>query len=507
VNIVQASEDPNLFGRWLEGPSWAPWRTALRAIFGLPMNAYDLKLYRQCTGRRSGLTEPCSEAWLVCGRRSGKSFILALIAVYLACFKDWRPHLNAGERGTIMVIASDRKQSRVILRYIAGLLEVPLLAARVEGRRAEGFDLERRVTIEVHTASFRSVRGYSVIAALADELAFWRSDESANPDREVLEAIRPAMATIPGAMLLCASSPYSRRGVLWEAYQRHHGKPGPVLVWQAPTRVMNAAVPQRIIDEAHERDEAVAASEYGAQFRSDLEQLVPREVIEALVTPGVYERPPVANTSYFAFVDPSGGSADSMTLAIGHRQGDVAILDAIRERKPPFSPKAVVADFAALLRSYGCMTVVGDKYAGEWPRDEFRAHQVHYQVADRTKSELYRDVLPLLNGARVELLDHGKLVGQFATLERRTSRAGRDLIDHPPGCHDDVANAVAGALLLAQARRVLEGDIKDRIVCGQPLSAAAPGSPWSDQPRHENIADIVQDQEARRRAGGTVAPW
>jgi hypothetical protein len=29
-------------------------------------------------------------------------------------------------------------------------------------------------------------------------------------------------------------------------------------------------------------------------------------------------------------------------------------------------------------------------------------------------------------------------------LERRTARGGRDSIDHPPGAHDDLANAVAG---------------------------------------------------------------
>jgi hypothetical protein len=486
VNIIQAADDPLLFGRWLEGPSWQPWRVLLRALFGLTMSAADLKLYRECTGSTKTPAAPASEGWLVCGRRSGKSFILALIAVYLACFRDWRPYLGPGERGTIMIIASDRKQARVIVRYVSGLLDVPLLAARVENRKADGFDLQRRVTIEVHTASFRSVRGYTVIAALCDELAFWRSEESANPDREVIDALRPAMSTIPGAMLLCASSPYSRRGVLWEAYQRYYGKAGPILVWQAPTKVMNTKVPKRIIDEAYERDEAVAASEYGAQFRSDLEQLVPRKVVEALVTPGVYERPPVAGVSYTAFVDPSGGSADSMTLAIGHREGDLVILDAVRERKPPFSPKAVSRDFAALLHAYRCNAVIGDRYAGEWPRDEFREHRISYQVADRTKSDLYRDCLPLLNGARVELLDHGKLISQFVCLERRTSRAGRDLIDHPPGCHDDLANAVAGCLVLAQARRVLVGNLQDYVVLGRPLVGAS--APWQDAP-HRSLRD------------------
>jgi hypothetical protein len=67
----------------------------------------------------------------------------------------------------------------------------------------------------------------------------------------------------------------------------------------------------------------------------------------------------------------------------------------------------------------------------------------------KPKSDLYRDLLPLLNSGRVELLDHPRLVTQLCGLERRTARGGRDSVDHRPGGHDDVANAVAGAVAQA----------------------------------------------------------
>ena len=106
------------------------------------------------------------EAWLVCRRRAGKSFTLALIATYLACFHDYRKHLARGERGTILVIAVDRRQARTVLRYIQGLLtQVPMLARMIVSERAEGFDLTNAISIEVHTASFRSTRGYTIVAA------------------------------------------------------------------------------------------------------------------------------------------------------------------------------------------------------------------------------------------------------------------------------------------------------------------------------------------------------
>ena len=104
-------------------------------------------------------------------------------------------------------------------------------------------------------------------------------------------------------------------------------------------------VPRHVIDEATERDPANAAAEYGALFRVDIETYISREAVEACIEPGVRERKPLADVRYSAFVDPSGGSNDAMTLAIGHEQDDVAILDALREVKPPFSPEGVVAEF------------------------------------------------------------------------------------------------------------------------------------------------------------------
>jgi hypothetical protein len=448
VNLLQAMRDPNLFAPWFkDSATWASWRSFLCALFALRMTEEQVAIYQRCTNRSNPPTKPATEAWLICGRRAGKSFILALIAVYLACFRDYRQSLAPGERGTVMVIARDRAQARVIVRYVQAMLtQVPMIAKLIEREVSEGFDLTNGVTIEVASASYRSVRGYTIVAALCDELAFWRTDEgSTNPDHEIITALRPAMATIPGSMLLCASSPYARRGALWDAHRRHFAKDDDlVLVWQAATRLMNPTVPEHVINEAYEFDPASAAAEYGAQFRTDVEALLTREAVEACVSLDVRERAPMSDQVYQAFIDPSGGSADSMTLAIGHKEGEVTFVDAIRERKPPFSPEDVVADFSALLKSYHVARITGDRYAGEWPREQFRKAGISYEPAQKAKSDLYRDLLPQLNSRRLDLLDDPRLISQLCGLERRTARGGRDSIDHAPGAHDDVANAVAG---------------------------------------------------------------
>src|SRR5262249_41186022 len=155
--------------------------------------------------------------------------------------------------------------------------------------------------IEIHTASFRALRGYTVIGAVLDEVAFWRSEDAANPDDEVINALRPAMATVPNALLVAITSPYSRRGIAWKQYKKYYGKRGSVLIWQAPTRVMNPTVPQSFIDKAMADDEASARAEYLAEWRSDLEAFVSREVIEACTIHNRQELP--SSGHHVGFVD------------------------------------------------------------------------------------------------------------------------------------------------------------------------------------------------------------
>jgi hypothetical protein len=456
MNVLDAINDNKIFGQHFRGDSWQSWRVFLSALFGLPLNAEQLKLYQQCTGRTVAPRMPASECWVCCGRRAGKSFALATIAIFLSCFRDWRPHLGPGEKATVMIVCVDRRQARTVMRFCKGLLKaVPMLARTVEAERVEGIDLRGNVTLEVHTASFRAVRGYAICAALLDELAFWygADPESSDPDVEIINAIRPAMAQFPNAVMLCASSPYARRGALWDAYRKHFAKDNdPVLVWQAPTRVMNPLVPQSTIDAAMEADPASASSEYGAQFRTDLEQLLTREAVSACISLGVHERAPVAGIRYSGFVDPAGGSGgDSMALAIAHEQDGAVIIDALCERKPPFSPEGAVLEFVDTLKSYNRVTkVVGDRYGGDWPREQFAKHGVRYEPSSKPKSDLYRDLLPATNSRKVDLLDNAKLHAQLCSLERRTARGGRDSIDHPPGtgpgAHDDLSNCVAGVV-------------------------------------------------------------
>lgn len=456
ISFADACLDPNLFGDWFGGETWTNWRVVDKAMFGLPLDEAELAVFKSLTGRDTAPTEIANEIWLVVGRRGGKDVKSASLAVYLAtigaALYGWKDKLVRGERGVVQLLAVDRDQAQVAFRYIAGFFEKPIFRKLVAKQTADTIELKNRFAIEVTTADQRRVRGRTVVAAILDEVAFWRSENTTSPDVDVYRAIKPATATMPGAMIIGISSPYARRGLLWQKYQRHYGKPGKTLVVQAPTWMMNPNVARssELILDAYESDPEAARAEYGAEFRSDLEALVTLEAVKACVIEGVRERPPIRQHRYYAFADPSGGSADSMTLAIAHKEGVTSILDVVREIKPPFSPEAAVAEFSTLLKLYRISTVQGDRYAGEWVREHFRKNGIHYQHSEKPKSALYLDLLPIINSRAVDLLDDDRLVRQLVSLERRTGRGtGRDIIDHPPGQHDDLANAVAGAVTLA----------------------------------------------------------
>jgi len=125
----------------------------------------------------------------------------------------------------------------------------------------------------------------------------------------------------------------------------------------------------------------------------------------------------------------------------------------MREVKPPFSPDATVRQFAELLKSYRVTTIHSDRYGGDWPAERFRAHGIRVEPSEKVRSDIYLEMLPLLNARRVELLDNKRLITQLLGLERHTSPGGKDRIDHGRGSHDDLINAAAGALVMAAVRK------------------------------------------------------
>jgi hypothetical protein len=455
ATIIDAIQDRNLLGGSFKSlDTWRAWFIVLKALFGLPIEGLDdMKLFRDCTGLVNPPGERIREAAIIAGRRSGKSFITAVIAVFLACFKNWAPFLTAGEQAWVFIIAVDREQAKIIKGYVSGILNSSkILRGMIEQELKEEIHLKNRVSIGIKTCSFRGVRGYTVACAILEETAFWRSDESANPDREVITALRPALTTIPDSLLISISTPYSRRGVLWETFKKNYGQAGKTFVWKSPSLKMNPTLSQDIIGDALKDDPAAARAEWLAEWREDIEGFLSLDLVEAVVIPGRGDLPKVTGVEYLAFLDPSGGRNDSFTAAICHseKSGKI-IIDVLKERRSPFRPTEVVAEFSMLLKNFGITSATSDRYGGEWVNEAFRKHGITIEPAELSASELYVEFLPIILNGAVEFPDNSRLTAQLVNLERRTRTGGKDLITHFPGGHDDLANAAAGACVALTA--------------------------------------------------------
>ncbi|MGP9818981.1 hypothetical protein ACTZWW_03105 [Salinarimonas sp. NSM] len=458
ITISEAMQDAQIFGPALGDPApWAPWRAILKAAFAEPLTADERAIFDQVAGGREPPAERVSELWVVAGRRGGKSRMAAMVATHCAAFLAPSVPLAPGEEGVVVAIGPTVKQAGKILKYAKGFIGAStVLAASVEGETRDEIRLEGDIVLSTRAADQDTVRGDTTIAAVFEEVAFWAGENSATPDVEIYNAIAPSLLTTDG-MIIGISSPYAQRGLLWDRYRAHFGKPSPrVLVVMAPTWVLNPLLSRdhHLIAARYEEDPLAAAAEHGERFRTDVETFVSRQAVEACVSEGVVERPRVGGVRYSAFVDAAGGSGkDSFTLAIGHSEGGRAVLDVVRERKPPFAPEAVVEEYAELMRAYGIYRAEADRWGSEWVREAFGRHRVNVEQCAKPKSELYKDLLPALNSRLVDLLDHGRLISQIVSLERSTARGGRETIDHPPNGHDDVGNAVAGLVAMVSTGR------------------------------------------------------
>jgi hypothetical protein len=462
VSLRDALTDPHLLAHMLAGESWLPWRVLLIAAMGEQLTDAERIIFTQLTGRAREPLKRVNELASVVGRRGGKTSAMAALATYIAACCSHGDALARGETGVLLCVAQDTRVAKKLLDFVeANLSDSEILRQLIKGRTQDSIELSNNISIEVRPASFRKLRGPTYIGIIWDELAFWFVDSSyVNPDIEVLAACRPGLLTTGGPLIM-ASSPYAKMGVLWDTYRKHYGPDGApgVLVAKGGTRDFNQTIPQAEIDRELERDRARNTAELLAEFRGDLESYVALEVVEACIG-SYYEMAPAAGTSYYAFTDPSGGSDDSFTLAISHRDGERVIIDAIREVKPPFSPEQVIIDLVSVVQSYNCHRVSGDRYGGQFPQEQFRKRGVAYVVSEKVKSDIYVDFLPLLNSGRVMLPRNERLVRQLCSLERTTGRgSGKDCIDHPRdrGMHDDVANSVAGAAVLAAKRSYPSG--------------------------------------------------
>ena len=454
LTIIDALRDPRLFGAlpaFRDLSTWGAWLVFLKACYGLNLDTSETAVFCRHTGR-STYDPPAGgyrEAVAITGRQSGKSRIVGLAQAFEAITA--RPEADGTELYSLSIAQDQRASLRTVHRYAcAPFAALPILAATVKGQTADALSLTTGVVIASYPCRPAAVRGLRACCIAADELAFYRSAEGNPVDAEMLRAVRPTLATT-GGRLFILSSPYGQAGALWELHRQHFGRDdSDTLVWTATAPEMNPTLPADYLRRMEQDDPEAYRSEVLGEFRQGLSTFLDTDALQACVDVGVRERPFEAGQRCEAFCDPASGTGkDAFTLAIAARHEGRADLLVCRAWHPPFNPSSVIAEAAAVLKGYGLRSVTSDAYAGGFVSEGFAAHGITLVRTDRDRSAIYLDLLPLINAARVRLLDQPELLRELRGLERRRGSSGRDRVDHRTGAHDDRANAAAGALTLA----------------------------------------------------------
>lgn len=440
--LFQLVFDPNLLGGPFAAPTFAAHRALVAGTWGGPMTDAERVLWDRMTGGRAPLTHPPSLVVIVKSRRTGITQLIGGGIAPALALNDW-PH-QPGEAPEFLYLGSDRQQAGIAHgRADGGLHASPLPASEVRNRTADRIELRNGNVLRVGTADNAAVRGVTLIGAAIDEACY----VAGLP--ELLAALRPALATTGGPLILF-STPRGAHGPVYDLFRRHFGGSDPdVLVIRAHVQDFNPTISEAFLERQRELDPFLAPAEWDCVFISGLASMFDAPLVDGATRSEPRELPPVTISKaggpvvYHAGLDVSGGRADAAACAVTHREGRTVIVDACRRWPAPHDPAAVARDVAAFLAPYGLRSAVADHYGAELSRALYSEAGLALTAADVTRSEAYLHLLPLLTTGRIELPPEPRLRLELLGLERRTSRSGRDSVDHRPGSHDDLANATA----------------------------------------------------------------
>lgn len=446
LNIIDFVTDPQLLGLSISPAQ----QTLLRSIYGLPLDEEQLDLWHRCTGRDTYPQRPFAEVTVIAGARAGKdSRIAAPIVCFEALFGGHEKHLAKGERGVIPLIAQDGRATRIAFGYIRDYLTTSkLLESRVVDVKAQEIALDNRISINCFPCTLASTRGFSCPAGVLDEVGFFRLEGQADSDAEVQASVRRGMLSFPETRLVKISTPYLKSGILFDDFRRGFGQDDPdLLVWKASSIEMNPGLGAERLERERRLDAGRFAREYEAEWQDDLSAFLPGAWVEEAVVRGRHELPPRENVTYLAACDPSGGGADHFTFTIVHKERDKIVQDVLRgfHRVGTQAPDlaSCVREIAETLQRYRLREISGDRYSGQWVRQEFERARVRYKDADLDRSRSFLECESLFAQGRIELLDHPQQTREFRMLEKRARPGGRAEVTHPRGGRDDYANSLA----------------------------------------------------------------
>jgi hypothetical protein len=451
------------------------------------------------------------EAWLIVGRRAGKTDAFAATIVgYEATCGGHERYLRPRQQGICFQIAQDLRMARNSLHFVRAVLESsPLLEREIVQITADRIDLKNRFTIACVPATLKSVRGFASPVSVLDEVGVWYQEaESANPDYEIYRALSPGQVQFPDRKIVGISTPWNKAGLLYqyaeagtEGYKLHHDAAREqyrdALVLTGATPVMgNPLVTRDFLVRERDRDERAFEREILAEFQDSISGFIPTILVEQARDDAVYERRYDPKWTYHPAIDPAF-RRDAFAFTIVHNEGGTVIQDVVRRfiarQGEVLDPVQVLDQIVPLLLEFRSSIVYSDQYQLESLGQLLRMRGIEIvpvTFTAKSKAQLYGNLQQLFLQRKIRVLDDPETLRELKSLERTLTGGGTVQISAPQGLHDDMASVLA----IAAAQAMWDGDGKSQDATGTE--------------RELSVHERIQEQIQRKWAGlESLSAW
>jgi hypothetical protein len=410
---------------------------------------------------------------LICGRRSGKTTLSAILSIFCAIKMNWLPFLSKTPSATVLVLSHTKDFSEDILDTIRSIIDnSPILYRlkdeknkntrstfnlKVPFRDSNGKLVYSRVTIRVGAASKRTTRGKAVCALLADEACFWGSDEnSKETDEEIFRAVRPSLLQFgKHSALFKLSSPAIKQGVVFDEYRKWQDDelPGNYIVFKAPSWVWNSTLPISEFKKEWQLDAGGFDTEFRANFVDSISNFILPEFVDLCVQRGVTFLPPEPRNSditYTAAID-AAFKNDRFTFSLvgSNSQGKIKqyIMKAWEgSKKKPVQAFEVAQYIQKICREFGVGQVHADQFSFQPLKEIFEQYGItliENTFTSKFKQQIYYNLKKLIHNQNLDILDHAELASEIKQLQVEQTSTGTVRIGHPVGGHDDCVTSTA----------------------------------------------------------------
>lgn len=415
---------------------------------------------------------------LICGRRSGKTLISAVVAIYCAISNNWKPFLKKTPFATVLIMSHSREFSDEVLEVIRTLIEssdvLSALINKDKKNSSSTMNLKvpwlingntiqySRVQIKVAAASSKTTRGVAACAILCDEIAFWNLDENMKEtDAKIMKAVRPAMKQFREyGMLIKLSSPGIKQGILYSEYKKDRSGelPPTYAVFKAPTWMMSPddVMPDAELQEEFDLDQDSFDQEYRGNFADSLSFFITPEYIDMAVVKKIsFLAPEPDSTRYTAAID-AAYKGDrftfSVTAYVGGRLKQYLSKSWEGTKQKPVSSFEVAEFIRTVCKQFNIDEVAADQYAFQPLKEIFGTYGVNlkeYTFNPAFKKKIYWNLKKLIHSQQADLLDNEIQTRELKELIVEQGSSGNIRIGHPAGGTDDFADSLAVSAFLA----------------------------------------------------------